>query len=331
MASMFATSSPSTAAGRHFGPTVSNLPLWHRRGATGVLLIATGCLLAAFSTHEVDDTVPIYYVASIAAVIALWALIGRSPRKTTLLVWPLAVMVGMAGASTLAPLAAMLCIGSLAVAFLFAGLTQDRGISLIMLPAAIATYLLVYDLPFEQLVVKLTIATLVWIAVSEFPAWLAADLRAAQVEMERLADTDPLTGLANRRYWDEQLPRLLDSTPSSVVLLIDLDHFKNFNDTYGHLAGDEMLIAFARAIEQALPAGSIAARWGGEEFALALSDRVQARTVADTILGTVPLEQTCSIGMAEHRAGESTLEVLKRADDALYSAKSAGRDRIVAA
>jgi diguanylate cyclase (GGDEF)-like protein len=190
---------------------------------------------------------------------------------------------------------------------------------------------LIFDVPLQQLVVKMAIAAAVWIAVAEIPAWLTASLREARTEMERLAATDPLTGLANRRYWDEQLPQLLERNPFSVVLLIDLDHFKAFNDTHGHLAGDEMLIAFAQSIRRAMPAGDIASRWGGEEFALAVRDGVQARIVADEIRNNVPLGQTCSIGLAEHRPGEPVLELLRRADEALYAAKDGGRDRIVAA
>ena len=322
---------PPIGEGRRLDLALTELPLWHRRGAIGVLLIATGCLLAAFTSGEVDDAVPVFYVASLAAVIALWAFANRSPYRPMLFVWPLAVLIGMSTASFLAPVAATLCISTLYIAFLFVGLTQPRGGSLVILLPAVLTYAFIYHLPPQQLAVKLTIVAVVWVSVAEIPAWLTASLRVARTETERLAATDPLTGLANRRYWNEHLPRLLASNPFCVVLLIDLDHFKAFNDTHGHLAGDEMLIAFARAIQKSLPAGDIAARWGGEEFALAVRDGLQARLVADEIRRNVPLEQTCSIGMAEHRPGEPVLEVVRRADEALYAAKEAGRDRVVAA
>jgi diguanylate cyclase (GGDEF)-like protein len=181
------------------------------------------------------------------------------------------------------------------------------------------------------LAVKLAIAATVWICVAELPAWLTHNLRSARAEMARLAATDPLTGLANRRSWDERLPTMLAAHASGVVVLIDLDHFKAFNDAHGHLAGDEMLVSFARSIEAAMPADGIAARWGGEEFALALRDAVEARLVADEIRRTVPRAQTCSVGLAEHRPGETMAELVKRADEALYAAKHGGRDRIVAA
>jgi len=328
---MMPTSEPPRGDARRSDATLADLALWHQRGAIGVLLIATGCLLAALTSGEVAGAVPLYYVGSLAGVIVLWAVAGRSRSRTTLFVWPLAVLLGMSFASFLAPVAATLCIGSLYIAFLFVGLTQPRGSSLIVLLPAMVTYALIFDVPLQQLVVKMAIAAAVWIAVAEIPAWLTASLREARTEMERLAATDPLTGLANRRYWDEQLPQLLERNPFSVVLLIDLDHFKAFNDTHGHLAGDEMLIAFAQSIRRAMPAGDIASRWGGEEFALAVRDGVQARIVADEIRNNVPLGQTCSIGLAEHRPGEPVLELLRRADEALYAAKDGGRDRIVAA
>lgn len=316
---------------RRQAATLADSALWHRRGAVGLLLIATGCLLAAISTGEVDGTVPIYYVGSLAALIVLWAIAGRSPSRPMLFVWPYSLFVGMAGASYLAPVAATLCIGSIYLAFLFVGLTQRRGRSLVVLAPALVAYGLIYDLPLQQLVVKMTINAVVWVTVAEIAAWLTWSISEARVEMERLAATDPLTGLANRRYWDEHLPDLLDNTPFGVVLLIDLDHFKAFNDTHGHLAGDDMLIAFAETIRRCVPAGDIAARWGGEEFALAVRDSVQARIVADEIRHNVPLGQTCSIGLAEHRPGESVMELVRRADEALYAAKDAGRDRVVAA
>ena len=322
----------AVAAGRRATPAMRNLPLWHRRGAIGVLAIATGCLAASLTTGEADGLIPLYYVLSLGGVIALWAYISRSSIRGMLLVWPLVVMAGMDGAGLLAPVATSLCIGAFAVAFLFAGLTQPRGISLLLLPPAVASYLLVFgDLPAGQLAVKLAIAAAVWIAVSEAPAWLAADLREAHGEMERHAATDPLTGLANRRSWDERLPEILATGASPVLLLVDLDHFKLFNDKHGHVAGDQMLIAFARVISEALPEEALAARWGGEEFSVALPDLITARQVADQIRAHVPSAQTCSIGLAEYRAGETVTELTERADAALYAAKSAGRDRIVAA
>jgi diguanylate cyclase (GGDEF)-like protein len=116
------------------------------------------------------------------------------------------------------------------------------------------------------------------------------------------------------------------------VLLVDLDHFKAFNDRHGHLVGDELLVSFARRLKLGLPAGAFAARWGGEEFAIALPDttRDQAVSVAERIKAAVPMQQTCSVGVAVARPGEAEGSVLARADAALYAAKRSGRDRVEA-
>jgi diguanylate cyclase (GGDEF)-like protein len=92
-----------------------------------------------------------------------------------------------------------------------------------------------------------------------------------------------------------------------------------------------MLVAFAQVIERATPSGDLAARWGGEEFAVVVRDVADAHEVAETIRRTVPLGQTCSIGLVECRPGEDLGSVMRRADAALYDAKTLGRDRVVAA
>ena len=163
------------------------------------------------------------------------------------------------------------------------------------------------------------------------PAWLTVRLRLARSELTRLAATDPLTGLANRRRWDEELAASMARGEAPAVLLADLDHFKRFNDEHGHVTGDEMLVAFARAIEEVSPGGGVAARWGGEEFAVLLRDPASAPQVAEKLRGSVPLGQTSSIGLAHQRPGETLGELMRRADAALYRAKEGGRDRVVAA
>jgi diguanylate cyclase (GGDEF)-like protein len=273
-----------------------------------------------------------YYASSVAIVVLVWLVLHRVEARRVLLAWPLMVMAGMVVASWLAPTAAGLCLGSLTVCFLFSGLTQPSGSSLLLFAPAVASFYLTNDLPLSQATVKIPIDTVVWFAVSELPAWLYSRLRIARADLERLASTDPLTGLANRRSWDARLTELLDRQPgATAVLLMDLDHFKQFNDAHGHLTGDDLLVDFGRAIERAVPEGDIAARWGGEEFAVALSDASKAEAVAQQIRGDVPLGQTVSIGLVVHQEGESVLELMRRADGALYQAKDQGRDCVVAA
>ena len=160
---------------------------------------------------------------------------------------------------------------------------------------------------------------------------------------------DPLTGLFNHRYLDETLPRELvrcqRSTEPLTVAMLDLDHFKDFNDSYGHEAGDAVLRAIGDLLQQSLRASDIACRYGGEELTLILPGaplidawpRMEAlrHAVADLQLrdrsGALPAI-TVSIGLAEATADIDTAAILlARADAALYQAKQQGRNRVVCA
>jgi len=160
---------------------------------------------------------------------------------------------------------------------------------------------------------------------------------------------DPLTGLFNRRYMEESLERELSRAtrkkqPLSVAML-DVDHFKHFNDSFGHDAGDTLLCEIARVFRTTLRAEDIICRYGGEEFAMILPDAplpsIQGRIeqlrekVRDTIAQHrgQPLDRvTVSIGIATYPEHGTTSETLLRAADAaLYQAKAQGRDRVVLA
>lgn len=156
-------------------------------------------------------------------------------------------------------------------------------------------------------------------------------------DLNVLARTDALTGCANRRATDEAIERDLqradvNGIPMSVAM-IDLDRFKSFNDTRGHQAGDLLLQQAALAWRRSLRAGDLLGRWGGEEFCVLLPTSTidQARVVADRLRTVVPDGQTCSIGVAEWDGREACADLVARADTALYEAKQAGRDRVVAA
>jgi diguanylate cyclase (GGDEF)-like protein len=167
-------------------------------------------------------------------------------------------------------------------------------------------------------------------------------------ELREQAMNDPLTGLFNRRYLEQALTKELYSaqrrTESLCVVMIDLDHFKRFNDTFGHDAGDFLLREFGRLLRTNLRKSDIACRYGGEEFVLILTgsslDGTRQRLEQ---IGTVVRELqlrhgeqtlgrlTMSAGIArspEH--GQSAAELLRAADEALYAAKQAGRDRVEA-
>lgn len=150
--------------------------------------------------------------------------------------------------------------------------------------------------------------------------------------VSRLADmarTDPLTGLPNRRAWDAGLQEAIVGGGQLTVAMLDLDHFKEFNDTRGHAAGDRLLRQAAGLWREQLRAGDLLARLGGEEFGLLLmgSDATAAHEVVERLRAAMPEQRTCSAGFAVRARGETSAELMARVDEALYSAKSCGRDR----
>ena len=173
------------------------------------------------------------------------------------------------------------------------------------------------------------------------------DLKKCLARAEAEATTDALTGIANRRLFNSQIERealRAASTGRPVsLLMLDIDRFKRFNDTYGHSLGDHVLRLVARLLKENVKGRDTAARFGGEEFAIILpgADLAGARSVAEQIRGV--LEQrpivnrssgqrfgvvTCSIGVAQYRAGEPVHAWINRADKALYRAKEAGRNTV---
>jgi diguanylate cyclase (GGDEF)-like protein len=155
--------------------------------------------------------------------------------------------------------------------------------------------------------------------------------------LETVARTDELTGLPNRRAWQEHLPRELEFARRSAlpicVAMLDLDHFKRFNDQRGHQAGDRMLKEMAVAWASQLRGTDFLSRYGGEEFALALPGCGvdDALAVVERLRAAIPIGQSCSAGVACWDGHESAADLLDRADRALYDAKRRGRDRILLA
>ena len=142
------------------------------------------------------------------------------------------------------------------------------------------------------------------------------------------AGLDALTGLANRRGFDEALQDLVQPGAVLCAALLDLDHFKEINDSGGHAAGDEMLRQVAVAWRRALPPGAVLARHGGDEFALLLPGWTGPDALALVgRLRTLHPGVGMSCGVAQHRPRDSAAQLMRRADQALYTAKAAGRGR----
>ena len=148
------------------------------------------------------------------------------------------------------------------------------------------------------------------------------------------AVTDPMTGVANRRGWTERVQRLTSPADRRgeplAIVMADLDHFKAYNDTHGHEAGDRLLAQFATAAVHSLRPVDLVARWGGEEFAFALPgcDLAAAHQVLERLRASTPAGVTSSFGIAVWDGEERIERCQARADAALYRAKAAGRNRI---
>jgi diguanylate cyclase len=186
---------------------------------------------------------------------------------------------------------------------------------------------------------------------------LERQLNASTSEVQRLkrnldvvrrdAMTDALTGLANRKAWDEGIDKaVVEATRTGApltVAILDIDHFKRFNDTWGHQTGDQVIRYVASVLSRLCVAPRLAARYGGEEYAVAMpgdtaeatanlldalrlevASRSLKRRSTNEDLGTV----TVSVGVAQHHRGETASALVERADFALYASKHAGRNRV---
>jgi diguanylate cyclase (GGDEF)-like protein len=155
--------------------------------------------------------------------------------------------------------------------------------------------------------------------------------------LDSIARTDTLTGAPNRRAWDEALPAELDRCRREgrpvCVAMIDIDHFKAFNDSRGHQEGDMLLRRAATAWVGQLREHDLLTRYGGEEFAVILRNCTlpDAALALERLREATPDGQTCSVGLASWDGREAPLELTARADDALYTSKKHGRDRITVA
>ncbi|MFO0714200.1 MAG: diguanylate cyclase [Sandaracinus sp.] len=179
-------------------------------------------------------------------------------------------------------------------------------------------------------------------------------LRRAQKERVRLIDdmhTDPLTGVGNRRVADAALAATVDDDTSTLLLVIDIDHFKRVNDTYGHAAGDDVLRAVGRRLGRLARDGDVVARYGGEEFIVVIRDapapihgaiaerfhagirslRLRSPTGPPRVTVSIGAVSLAPLGAESERTGRPrTLEaVFEAADQCLYHAKRSGRDRVV--
>ncbi|HEY2297451.1 MAG TPA: GGDEF domain-containing protein [Jatrophihabitans sp.] len=256
-----------------------------------------------------------------------WQRLGR--RAT--LAFPLIVCIVLLVLSARDPMIYSPLTGVLSLCFAYIGVTQTPRTALAALPVAAVTFVVVngeWSLP---VMIRLSIGVWVWAILGEVLSRFTARQASLSEALRVAAHTDALTGVANRR--DFEL-RLAVAAPGDTIMICDLDHFKQLNDTHGHRAGDLVLAEFGSMLRATLRGCDFAARYGGEEFVLILP--ATDLTDAETTLARMREQWTVlhptvtfSAGFAGCKANRSHAETLAVADRALYAAKSAGRNRAV--
>ncbi len=200
-------------------------------------------------------------------------------------------------------------------------------------------FLLLPDMIFTALAIIFLLGYLQVVRLIRDQHRMISENIALKIENSLSALVDPLTQLANRRQLSVVVEKLLPAAERSgepfCVVMLDLDHFKQYNDTRGHSAGDAQLVAVAAVLREHSRKEDLVVRYGGEEFMLVLprTGLGQARIIAERICAEVRAETelTVSMGLAEYTDAQQFEELVRRADQALYAAKSQGRDQVVLA
>jgi diguanylate cyclase (GGDEF)-like protein len=312
----------------------------------GFGLIAAYCVVAllAMVLFPIGSLSAGPVVATIGVTLAidsvLLGLCGRRIKGRTLLCFPILLVASELALSLLVPGGeATEFTGFFTLMFVFIGLTQSQGVGSLFALIAGAAWAVVQRPWTAQVGVKLVLALAIWILISEVLAARTERVRSRTRRLVRQVNTDVLTGLGSRVYLSDRIERSVaeHNGRSSAILFIDLDGFKRINDTYGHSLGDELLIAVARRVKDALRLGDVAARLSGDEFVLLLAgcNLDQAMDLAQDLLASLSqpfglsmgrVATTASIGIVKVEPPDSAELVLRRADRAMGEAKSAGRN-----
>lgn len=310
--------------------------------AVPALLIYLGLLLIGYWRHllPVQTVGPLVLFALVAVVF------GR------LVLWRLGMLADIGSLGDSLSLAVQLA-ASFPIAFMVFGTRRGLRVSLVIYVAFISLYgpVIIDGLlgqgayPGSPVAASITMTYAVLITMIHLLASRVEQLATERARGDVLAGqatTDPLTGIANRRRLDDELGRLVAQSrrygqPLSLIL-IDLDLFKHVNDNYGHAVGDQVLRETVRRLSETIRDADLLGRWGGEEFLLAAPNTAHAdactlaercrRAIADLAMPTVG-QVTASFGVATHAGDEDLRLLLRRADLALYTAKTEGRDRVV--
>jgi len=316
-----------------------------RAHATAMLLAASAALAAAGATAPRDHRGLVVPLAA-CALAGLCAFVtwfrGEQFGDLTVvgLVLIIALLVTLTAAVSDADATSDVLLFLLPVVFGACFLPARLAICALVGCSAAYAWLVGRQMSATTAIVWWTSATLVLASATATVAVLRRELSATLLELAGLARCDPLTGLLNRRGFDDALIRELErcerSNGTCAVLMCDLDHFKQVNDSHGHIVGDRVLARVAGILLEGVRGIDTVARIGGEEIAVLLvdctseeavgvADRLR-RQVAASDRGEPPV--TISIGIADSALSATAVELLAQADRALYFAKRAGRDRV---
>jgi diguanylate cyclase (GGDEF)-like protein len=303
--------------------------------AAGAVLVAASLLLPHPSHSNDGAILAIAGTAALASAL-LFAFARRLPS------WLLQVVMGLGSAlislcvyfaGQPSAYVAMFVWVVLSSAFFFPG--RRTALQMAWLLAVYAAVL--YSIPSSGYspLTRLLLTGLAFGTAAAVVSWLSAATNRRVVDSESRARTDPLTGIANRRWLDQELERELawakrHDAPLSAAI-IDLDDLKVFNDEHGHLAGDRLLISAVAAWQEVIRPSDFLARIGGDEFMLLMPDcsAEAGMAVLSRIRAATPAGTSCSTGLAIWDEVETGLELFERADAALYAAKRGGGDQTV--
>jgi diguanylate cyclase (GGDEF)-like protein len=294
------------------------------------VLVSVGALLLLRPPVVHWDTLAGLAVFHLVALWLSFALPWRTWSPWALLAFPVLAMVALVIVTRAAPGLAGLMVGLFVLCFAYSGLFLPRHGGWVLLVAAVPTYLATVGEVTEQLAVRTVVVAGAWVTLS----WLLNRMQHRQLALiaQLRADnqTDPLTGLANRRGMERFLT---EAEPGDVLIVFDLDDFKRLNDERGHAYGDVVLQTFGALLLQQLRTRDRAARSGGEEMVVLVrcGESRCGQTVTQRFrvaLGAACPGVTFSAGIAQLRAGQPVHEALESADRAMYAAKRAGRDQV---
>ncbi|OBI88498.1 GGDEF domain-containing protein [Mycobacterium asiaticum] len=301
---------------------------WHAIGLIGLLILvvlygAAGVHAASVAGSGVD--VRMYWILGGATLLAgVVAVVGRTigwqNKRVLLLGWPIASLVLTIVVGSVDSDATRQLPGTITITFVYIGLTCPRWRSLVLAPLGVVAFVVGAGPHPGGLPPTAVTAALMWVIVAEVPAWLIAQLTRQTELAHQIAQTDALTQLLDRSTLGHHLSL---HTGASTIVLIDLDNFKQYNDTHGHAAGDELLVTFADALRWSVRQDDVVFRIGGDEFLLMLLGA--DHSAAEQVVARLRQRWTEVGGQVGFSAGIAAGEPdpLRAADRNMYAVKRA--------